>query len=346
MKLDQLNDQSNIQLFRLLSGVELPEFVKDAEVDSDATVSGLEKSAFADEVNFAYPIDTPARVYVSNAFFQAKKAELTQRYGSMHTENVAAKIAAAAELFSISAELTNFNELTNKRANHDLELRHVCEVEEGTALFPYKTAAEFSQSAQVFANNIGKYPFDWREKIAKAFLAQSAEVGVDELPDLVCKYAGLFFPIDTASMSNELARRANKMSSKTAAERLTQLSQAVDGLEFDSIEDVMKVARIVHHTELEDGAYGRPKTAELLPDPVGSLFAVSPIKVAGLLNVVDMAGEKYRMDALTKVSAHQYKEAFGIDIDPTNEEALRTILPTMPLSDVTLFRDLTGVEPI
>ena len=350
MKLDQLADESNLQLYRLLQGVDLPDFVKDAELDSADSLAPLEKTAYADEVNVAFPINTPARVYVSNAFFQSKKAELS-RFGSSHVAAVAEKIKDAADLFSISREIEAFNILHEKRANRDFELKHVCEIEdaehtEPVLLFPYKTAEDFAKSAQVFAANMSKYPFPWREQVSRSFLAKSAEAGVDELPDIICKYAGLFFPEHTSVLSQELARRAGKMSSKTAKDRLTQLSDAVLDVEFDSVDDVMKVAHIVYCIEQEDGAYDRPKTAELLPDPVDKFFALSATKVAEILNVVDMGGSKFQIEPLKKISADKYKEAFGIDIDPTNEDQLRDILPTMPLSDVSLFQELTGATPV
>jgi hypothetical protein len=351
MRLDQLSDVSNLQLYRLLQGVELPDFVKDAALDDETTVADLEKSAYADEVNIAYPINTPARVYVSNAFFQSKKAAYEDRFGTAHTKAVEERIKGAAELFSISHEIERYNEAHEKRANRDYEIQHVCTIQDDELgeqnIFPYRTADEFRKSAEVFDKNIGKYPFEWRTQIAQGFLSKAAEVGVDELPDLICKYAGLFYPGHTADIAREVARRANRLSSKTASDQLKQLASAVSGFEnFESIDDVMKIAEIVYRVEQQDGAYDRPKTAEVLPDPVDSFFIHSPEKVAQILNVVDMGGEKFNLDALQKISSDKYKEAFGVDIDPSNEVQLRDILPTMPLSDVALFRELTGVQPV
>jgi hypothetical protein len=351
MKLDQLSDTSNLQLYRLLQGIELPDFVKDAALDDETSVAELEKSAYADQINISFPVNTPARIYVSNAFFQSKKAQMLERFGAEHVGGVEDRIKSAAELFSISRAIESYNEVYEKRANQDYELRHVCTLSDDELgeqnIFPYRTAEEFSKSAEVFVANMRQYPFEWREQIAQSFLSKAAEVGVDELPDLICKYAGLFYPAHTAEISNEVARRANKLSSKTAQEQLAQLASAVGGFEaFDSLEDVLKIAKIVYHIEQQDGAYDRPKTAELLPDPVDIFFSQSPEKVAQILNVVDMGGEKYSIPSLSKISSEKYKEAFGLDIDPTNVDQLRDVLPTMPLSDVALFRELTGVEPV
>ena len=352
MKLDQLSDTSNLQLYRLLQGVELPDFVKDAELDTAASVSDLEKSAFADQLNFAFPINTPARVYVSNAFYQAKKAAIEDSYGTGFATEVETRIKSAADMFSCANEIAAYNVLHEKRANRDYEVVHVCTIEDPEMtpseipLFPVKTAGDFIKSAEVFAANTNKYPFEWREQISRAFLQKAADFGVDELPDLICKYAGLFYPALTSQISSELARRAGKLSSKEAQDRLSRLATAVEGLELDSLDEVLKIARITHHIEHQDGAYDRSKTAELLPDPVDVFFTLPPTKVAEILNVVAMAGDKYSIDPLKKVSADKYKEAFGIDIDPQDEDQLRDLLPTMPLSDVSLFRELTGVQPI
>lgn len=351
MRLDQLSDASNLQLYRLLQGVELPDFVKDAALDDETSVADLEKSAYADQVNIAYPINTPARVYVSNAFFQSKKAEFEQKFGTAHKMDVENRIKEAAELFSISREIEAYNEAYEKRASADYEVQHVCLLEDNELgqqeFFPYRTPEEFRKSAEVFVANINQYPFEWRTQISRSFLSKAAEVGVDELPDLICKYAGIFYPAHTADIANEVARRANKLASKTASAQLKELATAVSGFDsFDSIDDVMKIAEIVYRVEQNDGAYERPKTAELLPDPVDKFFVHSPEKVAQILNVVDMGGEKFQLDTLKKVSSDKYKEAFGVDIDPSNEEQLRDILPTMPLSDVALFRELTGVQPV
>lgn len=351
MRLDQLSDESNLQLYRLLQGIDLPDFVKDAALDDEASVADLVKSAYADQVNIAYPINTAARVYVSNAFYQSKKAQMEDRFGTAHTAEVGERIKEAAEMFSISQALQAYNEVYEKRANRDYRVQHVCTLQDDEVgqqdFFPFRTAAEFSKSAEVFAANMRQYPFEWRTQIAQSFLSKAAEVGVDELPDLICKYAGLFYPAHSSDISREVARRANKLASKTAQDQLTQLASAVSGFEnFDTLDDVLKIAEIVYRVEQADGAYDRPKTAEMLPDPVDAFFAHSPEKVAKILHVVDMGGEKFPLEELGKISSDKYKEAFGVDIDPSNEDQLRDILPTMPLSDVALFRELTGVQPI
>ncbi len=351
MKLDQLSDASNRQLYALLQGIDVPEFVKDAELDDHEAVEELAPSAFADQVTRSFPIDTPARVYISNAFYQAKKAELEDKLGTEHTADVGSRIKSAGELFSITSVLEAYNESFEKRASADYEQQHVCVIQDDLLgqqeLFPYKRPQEFVKSAEVFAKNLTQYPFEWREQISKAFLAKAAEVGVDELPDVICKYAGLFLPDHTEHIAQEITRRANKLTSKVAKEQLTTLSSLVAGLEgFESIEDVMKIAQIVYHVEQADGAYDRPATASLLPDPVDTFFANSPEKTAELLDVIDMGGEKYAVKELKKISADRYKEAFGIDIDLANDTQLREVLPTLPLSDVSLFRELTGIEPV
>jgi hypothetical protein len=70
-------------------------------------------------------------------------------------------------------------------------------------------------------------------------------------------------------------------------------------------------------------------------------------KIASDLSYVEVHGDKYRLDDLTKISKDKYEEAFGeCGIDPADPEKIAEILPTMPRSDVKLLEELTGLRPI
>ncbi|NBQ70011.1 MAG: hypothetical protein EBU46_14770 [Nitrosomonadaceae bacterium] len=113
-----------------------------------------------------------------------------------------------------------------------------------------------------------------------------------------------------------------------------------------SAEDYYEICGEAYEVEKQAGAWDYAVTRRTLGDIIDRTFTLSIDKVAALLNVVDMAGEPYSMNDLQKVSKDVYKEAFGADLDPSNGDQLRDILPTMPLSDVALFRELSGVNPL
>ncbi len=105
------------------------------------------------------------------------------------------------------------------------------------------------------------------------------------------------------------------------------------------------MAEICYSIEREANLYKTAQSRKILGDPVDRLFTLSPVKVAELLDTVTMAGEKFAMEDLRKIPSDVYTQAFGFDIDPKTAEA-KDILPTMPRTDVELFKQLSGVKPI
>lgn len=344
LRLDQLADRSNRELCGLLNGINCPDFVKDAEVDNAEDFEFFEKDAFADDFNKAFPITSPARVYISNAFFISKKAALEKRWGAGYTAHVEDRIKTAAKLFDIEQDLQDYVKQAEALNNKDYPSEPVYVMNLGGHsfnLFPTKTAEEFTTVATTFANNISNFPFPERQKIAEAFVAKASKYGVDELPDIICKYAGMFYP-DLINLSAKLWHRATKSASADVRAKYESLIAAIPAV--DSKDDVFKLAHIVDHFEREAGL--SPKVAQSLGDPVDQFFTWDIEKVSEMLNVVTMGGETYAVKDLVKVSSDIFKEAFGIDIDPNNQQQLKDVLPTMPLSDVSLFRELSGVSPI
>lgn len=347
---DQSKDLAGITMFRLFNDLELPEFVKQAELDTQDELAQLPKEAFADDVRKEYPINSAARVYVSNAFFKNKQAELAKHYGKEYVAYVGARIKQAAELYKISEDLSKFEGTLNKQASATTEyiasfeaVDHFGELQV-VDLFPIKTAEDLALSANVFADNISNYPMEWRRQIANSFVEKSAMYHVEELPDIVCKYAGLYFPADKETIKNELQRRGSKLQKEASKEAVKQMVDLVDDLE--TIPDYLKLAEAVGVIEQRDGVMDLPQASSFLPDPVDYIFSNSPEKVAALLDTVEMGGEVWKLADLKQIPADRYKEAFDIDIDPTDDTTLRDILPTMPLSDVALFRELSGINPI
>jgi hypothetical protein len=211
-------------------------------------------------------------------------------------------------------------------------------------LYPVKTASDLSESAESFVKNIHKFPFETRVKSAENFVKAAGELGVDELPDLICKYAGMFYP-DLSDISHELWRRSTKLANEN--HKLVYQAIAKDLNNMTSVDEVMKVAETCFNIENMEGLYDNVKVAQILGDPVDHFFTKPVTKVASDLNYVEVHGDKYSLDDLTKVSKDKYEEAFGdCGIDPSSPEKIADILPTMPRSDMKLFEELTGVRPL
>lgn len=345
--LDQTDDHSFKELHSFLSVAELPEQVKQAEITTKEATANLPTESFADRYHRAFPIDSAPNVYVSNAFFMNKKAAIEELWGTNLVAEVEDRLSKAAEIFGIKDDIDRFNKSVMQKAAADYDEQFVASFQIGGTsyeLFPYKTADDLVKAATAFNTNVKNYPFGWRTTIATNFVKKAEELGVENLPELVCKYGGIFFP-DTRLFQAELERRMHKLSAKEGCDKKYQV--CLDKAEkMASRQDALDICAEAYSIEKAAGVYDNDQLYRQMGDIVDKTFTISLYKLAELFNVVEMAGEPYSLDDLSKVSKDIYKEAFGCDIDPSDTSALRDTLPTMPHSDVALFRELSGVKAL
>ncbi len=342
--LDVTSDYSHKELYSFLN-TDLPAFVKEAELATKESTAALNDEAFADRYHRAYPIDSAPNVFVSNAFFVNKKAALVDKWGENYVLEVETRIKKAADLLNITEDIERYNSscITKQAKDYTEQFVASFDVDGATYdLFPYKTASDLNEAAVSFNNNIKNYPFSWRQKIAQNFVKLAEDNGIEELPDLVCKYAGLFFP-DNRNFQAELSRRMNKLADTSKEKYKAVIDKAASVSSKDEAFELCNAAYVI---EKEAGAYDNNTVYRQLGDIVDKTFVLSLDKVADFLNVVEMAGEPYSITELQKISKDIYKQAFGVDLDPSDINGLKETLPTMPLSDVALFRELSGVKSL
>jgi hypothetical protein len=345
-KFDSATDYSGKELFSMLKDVDVPEYVKTAEIDDPLELRALPKAAFADPERGIYPVNTPARVYVSNAYFINKRADIANLYGEDYACQLETNIKTAADIFGISEDLESYNSEFNEKQASDYEARPMMQLnvlDNVIELYPVKTAADLSEAADNFAKNIQKFPMPDRVKTAQNMVVAASEMGVEDLPELVLKYAGLYYP-DLANLEREIWRRSTKLEKQANKDIYKRLADDVENI--SSIDEVMKLAETLYNIETMEGLYEKRAAARELGDPVDCIFTRSVEKVAEDLAFVEVHGDKYKLADLTKVSKDKYEEAFGFEVDPSDAEKLAEILPTMPRSDVKLFEEISGVRPV
>lgn len=345
---DQQSDHSGKELYRMLAGVDLPEYVKTAELEDAYELSGLPKTAFADPDRRIYPINTPERVYVSNVHFINKKADIKKLYGEDYVSQLESNIKEGAMIFDIAEDLENYNATLNIKTASDYPEQYMVDFHvDGLPhmqLYPVKTASDLVTAVQHFADNIKNFPFDVRVKSAENFVKAAQELEVDEVPDIIAKYAGLYYP-DLHNVQHELWRRSTKLASEEHKVIYDKIAE--DVFNMTGIDEVMKIAETCYNIEVMEGLYEKPKVAQILGDPVDCFFTENITKIASDLSFVEVHGDKYRIEDLTKISKDQYEEAFGDSgIDPADPEKIAEILPTMPRSDVKLLEEITGLRPV
>lgn len=162
-----------IRLFGQPNGVELPEFVKEAEYDEESLVESLPSTSFADSINRRFPVHTPADTYVSAAYFYGKTAGADK--------NIEANIQKAAAIFNI------FNEIEDVKS---VALEHSVPTETKTAssgidwsidVDGYQcsgsTVEQLEYRSKEFIGKYASYSFEQREEIASALLEVAEKIG-------------------------------------------------------------------------------------------------------------------------------------------------------------------------
>jgi len=345
---DASTDYSGKEMHRMFKDVELPEYVKTAELDDANDLRKLPKAAFADPERTIFPINTPSRVYVSNAYFINKKADISKLYGEDYSRQLQSNIEKAAEIFDIAEDLQNYNSELNIKQASDYEAGCMMYWQEegmpSIELYPVKTAADLTSAAEHFVSNLPKFPFDVRVKTAENFVKAAGVLSVDDLPDILLKYAGMYYP-NLANLKNELWRRSTKLADTAHKEIYVKIADDLENM--TSVAEVMKLAETCFNIENMEGLYDKVKIAQILGDPVDCIFTEAITKIASDLSYVEVHGDKYKLSDLTKISKDKYEEAFGDSgIDPADPEKIAEILPTMPRSDVKLLEEITGLRPI
>lgn len=336
--ISQQTDYSRKELYSFLSGRDLPNFVKEASIE-EVTDSSMSKHAYADEGGKLFPCWNAASTYVSHAFFINKKAAIAEVKGTGYVEKVAKALEKAARDFNITEDIKKYNsdnvvktaathEITSPLGGDDLVLYFV------------KSASDCAAHANHFVKNIENFPFEWRRPMADQFVKIAEHFNIDTLPDLLLKYAGHYYP-DAIAVKQELIRRGRRHPEhKDRYEKL-----AADVNNIGGLDEMFKLAETCYFMEKNAGLYDKPKSRMILGDPVDKLFTLHLDKVAEMLNTVTMAGEKFDVDELEKISSDIYEKAFGFSISPKEAE-FKDIALTLPKSDVALFKQLSGVQPI
>lgn len=340
--IDQNQDYSRRELYSYLSGVTLPNFVKEASLD-DVRSPSLVKTACADGINH-FPINNKLNTFISSVFFLNKTAELKRSKGQKYIEKVAAALDKAVSLFGITKDVSNYGiEMITKKAAEEAVKQPVFTkiAQEQFELFTINAPSDVAIKAAEFVAGMERYPFAWRQSISEQFVKAAESYGIEELPDIILKYAGQFYP-SSEDVKLELARRKTKLSAENQ-DRYSQLISDVDNC--DSKEQFFKLAEVCYFIEKNAGLYDKPQYRRILGDPVDKIFTLHFDKVAELLDVVKLGNEKFAMTELQKVSSNVYEQAFGFE-KPASADEIRDILPTMPLSDIHLFKKLSGLKSI
>lgn len=337
---DARSDTSHKELYSYLSGVTLPTYVAEANLSFEKTAEDI----YADGVG-QFPVSTPEDTFISNAFFLNKKAEILAKKGPHYVARVEKELEKSASLFGILEDVATYEKQISEKskvASDDRTISISLSEGDNIDLFHLKSASDVTSEANRFSKNIDKYPFQWRRKIAQEFTDAADHFGVEELPDNLLKYAGFYFA-DLNDVTEEIDRRKRKLANIVDSAAYEKLHDMLE--DSATQDDIFKIAEACDELEKQAQYRLSYQTKQVLGDPIDHFFTMSIEKVANIVDVVQLGDERFKKADLAQVPPEVYEQAFGYPIDLEDPE-LYDVGPTLPKSDVSLFKEMTHVNPV
>lgn len=266
--MDYYSDHGHL-LTKIFLNRPLPDFVKNAAVDSGDELSALPGTAFADAGMRQFPVHNPENIYVSAVYFQANPELRAKR------ADIWDKIRESATLFGIEGEIEKVARLiaeieTRKVAQEVKPWAIEVKIEgQPQVITAYgKTASDLEDLEAKFLTEVGQVAFPFRSKVAAEILRVAGELGVDA-GDEIYKLAGEAIPDPDLMLSNIKARGVTVGFDKVG----TLISDATLILEKRDFSAVDKLAADLDAFDREHGLthlYGRK-----FPDPHRSVYGLT-----------------------------------------------------------------------
>lgn len=362
--LDQRADANGLELATIYSTCQPPDFVKTASSEQICGGDDLAAHLYALPGRL-YPLHTAAATWVSQAFYQTKRAMLSPQQQQL----VERRLADAGKYFGIAPWLSRLTETLQKQADVSLTnlpddlFGYVWQPEDGGPKqrhWPLRNAMEVKAATAHLQQYRDHFCYRDRQKIAARILTKAADYASDLAPAEVdflerqAGYAACLPPAAVALLEQRALLCSDRPEYQGELQKLaTALRQAPELLQQHDVatELVATVENIDRELHVRyGGSVRRPEDA---------LFALSKTAVAEMLDdhVVLTTGNMYATRALSKLPLSGVAAVFGQKMASAmsadgvflNLDRLAETLPVLPRPDAALFEQLAadhGIQPV
>lgn len=343
-------------LHKIAALVDLPEFVKSAELTDPAQIDALPPHVFADVVSRKFPCHTKAATWLAQLYF------LTGRhlYPTKQAAQIQARISNAADWWSIggqtkqAAQKWETKQSTVEGALPDEAYALVVD-HEGQKIrqWPLTNQANVKAAAAALYRNRTKFPYDWRLAASRRILAKVAQTQSTDIEPVVHEYLVKAAGQGSATpqyAGEAIARRMLMIPSKDLEVKVSaaKLAKAVSNMKgIPSTAAMVKLARIVDRLDREQGFYPYYDEAGLeMPEEIffqltekkaqafrdghfalqtGTIIPLEAISTLNLSKVADVLGAAFSKAVTAEGS---------LDIDI---EKFARVASTLPRNDAQLL---------
>ena len=358
--IDAASDTNREELARMVKLYEIPDFVKQANLDFTMNPDSVAINTYADPVRQKFACHTAAATWVSGMYFHEKKAE----YHPKDRQRIESRLESYVDYWRIRPAYDTLvkkaNELTSQELP-DSSYAYVWVDDRGgkERYLPLNSSMNIKAAAEWLHKYQDRLPFSDRNVIAKKILEKSANTGTslgENLGEYTEKQAGHGIP-DPSEVISMIKQRAALATKATHKEEILKLASAVESQARIALQPT-ELVKLAETIDIIDSAlHLKGKYTDSIKRPEDVIFKVTFTKAASDKEELCtlQTGNVYSKDQLSKLAKEDVESLFGtdfanevctgFDVDPVK---MAEVAHTLPTPDAELLEHLlteTGQNP-
>lgn len=348
--IDPTTDHNGTVLNQISKRYQLPEFVKQAEMENTLRPTDLASSSYAWPQQKQFPCHSSAATWLSAAYFHDKVAS----FKSTDRVEIEKRLENFADYFGIRPAYDDLKK-TAAQLNRKEEASDDCyafvyvnENGDKERFYPLADAAGVKAATDWLRSNRERIPYTQRNEIGSKILERVNKIGVklaaDER-DFLEKQSGEGTPDKDKLVSAIMTRSrlTDDAGQRESMQKLAQVVQTTPNLIMQRPQ-LVKLAESLDVFDTANNLIG--KYTDIIPRPEDIVFYYTPAKRAAAEGerVMLTNGSVYSREDLEKISYDDLREVLGDDFAAevsqgfrVDTEKLAEIAATLPASDAGLL---------
>lgn len=163
---DHIADVNRSELYKLQSDMVIPDFVKEAELQTPEEIKKVHHSHFADPYNKKFPIHTKADTWLSTVFFHKHAAT----YEPWQKEAISKKLVDAVKFWDLEDQFKTLPKMEEKTASHGIKIEYRVDGVVRNSV-EIETRNDLEKVANDLISNWRNYNYSTRKDVANQLLS-------------------------------------------------------------------------------------------------------------------------------------------------------------------------------
>ena len=350
--IDAASDTNREELARMVKLYEIPDFVKQANLDFTMNPESIAINSYADPVRQKFACHTAAATWVSGMYFHEKKAE----YHPKDRQRIESRLENYVDYWRIRPAYDVLVKQANDLISQELpdsSYAYVWVDDRGgkERYLPLNSSMNIKAAAEWLHRYQDRLPFSDRNVIAKKILEKAGNTGTnlgEQLGEHTEKQAGHGIP-DPDEVISMIKQRANLATKATHKEEILKLASAVENHARIALQPT-ELVKLAETIDIIDSAlHIKGKYTDNIQRPEDVIFKVTFTKAASeqaeLCTL--QTGSVYNKNQLAKLAKDDVESLFGSDFAnevctglEIDSEKMAEIAHTLPTPDAELLEHL------